>query len=169
MAANGNSSGRNFRDFRSLAESVQRKQPIIWPVLAVDPGDTTGYCVFDNCQLTEAGQLGTKGALVEPIRDLIERVQPSVVVAEEYRIYPDKALEHTHSVVPTIKLIGALEYVCRQRGIPIYFQAAATAKGFGTDDKLEMWGFWQRGQQHARDAIRHAIHYILFGSTKAKR
>jgi hypothetical protein len=36
---------------------------------------------------------------------------------------------------------------------------AGLAKTFATDDKLEAWGFWKRGQKHARDAIRHAVYW----------
>jgi hypothetical protein len=36
---------------------------------------------------------------------------------------------------------------------------AGLAKGFATDDKLKAWGFWQPGQRHARDAIRHALNF----------
>jgi len=36
---------------------------------------------------------------------------------------------------------------------------AGLAKTFANDDKLEAWGFWRKGQKHARDAIRHGIYF----------
>lgn len=41
-------------------------------------------------------------------------------------------------------------------------QMAVTAKNFCTDDKLKQWGFWQAGQKHARDSIRHGCYFLLF-------
>lgn len=42
----------------------------------------------------------------------------------------------------------------------ITYQSAAQAKGVVTDKRLKSWGLWVPGQQHARDAIRHAVTYL---------
>jgi hypothetical protein len=37
-----------------------------------------------------------------------------------------------------------------------YYQQPSDAKGVVTDARLRAAGLWVKGQQHARDAIRHA-------------
>jgi hypothetical protein len=96
---------------------------------------------------------------------LVDRTRPQVVVLEEYRIYPHRLGMHAGSTVPTLKLIGAIEYLCALRGVPVVAQGAGAAKRFVTDARLRAWGFWQPAQPHARDAIRHGCYYLLFGAS----
>jgi hypothetical protein len=88
------------------------------------------------------------------------------VVMEDYKVYSWKTKDHAFAGLHTPRLIGALELVCFDLGIPLYKQMAVQAKGFCTDDKLQAWGLWQEGMRHARDAIRHALYYLLFTHAK---
>lgn len=40
---------------------------------------------------------------------------------------------------------------------PVFRQQPSEAKGFATDDRLRNWDLYKRGEQHARDASRHAL------------
>lgn len=88
------------------------------------------------------------------------------VVIEDYRVYSWKTKDHAWAGLHTSRLIGATELICYDAGLDLTKQTAQQAKGFCTDDKLQAWGLWQEGQRHARDAIRHALYYLLFRVAK---
>jgi hypothetical protein len=134
-------------------------------LLAVDPGETTGWCVFEYGRLTQAGQCPGDPVHLD---GLITRLNPDIIVCEEYRIYGWKAKRHAWSDVPTLRLIGGIQMICTQRNIPMVLQGAQQAKGFSKDDKLRAWGLYQVGKRHANDSIRHATYYLLFGYKNAQ-
>lgn len=147
-------------------------------IIAIDPGQTTGICLFEGSQLVHSTQLATglMPTAVIPVRDYLQGFdllntdkppRPAVdgidaVVIEDYRIYSWKTDEHAWQSVHTLRLLGAIEWVCHELGLPLIKQSAQQAKGFCDDLKLEAWGVYKVGQRHARDAIRHACYYQLF-------
>jgi hypothetical protein len=141
-------------------------------VLALDPGETTGACVFDGPDLIDARQLST-GLMPDAAYTVYEylsmfRTSNAVVVIEDYRVYSWKTKDHAWAGLHTPRLIGAVEYICRYNldQLPLVKQTAQQGKGFCTDDKLKAWGVYQINQKHARDAIRHACYYLLFTIAK---
>ena len=136
-------------------------------LLSLDPGETTGWCYFRGMDLIESGQLKTPEVreATREINHLIITNQPSEIVIEEYRVYGWKTDQHAWNALITPRIIGAVESLCfaREPEIPIIKQPAHVAKQFCTDTKLKQWGFYQKGMKHARDAIRHACYYMLFG------
>jgi hypothetical protein len=100
------------------------------------------------------------------LREIIRSARPDVVVMESYRVYSWKADQHKWQSLFTPRLIGALEYIIAQEGLPLVKQSASEGKNFCTDDKLKAWQLYSRttGKQHARDALRHALHFALFGA-----
>ena len=139
-------------------------------VVGLDPGETTGACVFQGPRCLHADQLRTKtvpeGAGL--VRDFVNAWQPDVVVMEMYRVYSWKAEDHSWHNLHTPRLIGAIEYICHCINLPLIQQTAQQAKGFCTDEKLSAWGIYQPGWKHARDAIRHATYYLLFSVAKVQ-
>jgi hypothetical protein len=142
-------------------------------VLGLDPGETTGACVFEGSKLLKVLQLPTKtvpsgGQLA---RQFIEEWEPDVVVMEMYRVYSWKTDDHAWHNLHTPRLIGAIEYICAccyEPEVKLAQQTAQQAKGFCTDEKLKAWGVYQEGRPHARDAIRHACYYLLFEIAKVQ-
>lgn len=129
-------------------------------VLALDPGDTTGWCVFDGGELNRADQMpGTPLNIAK----LIDAAKPDVVVIEEYRIYGWMTQQHAWSDVPTLRLVGAAELACAERGVALVKQSPKNVKPFCTDEKLKRWEIFQTRRKHANDAIRHAAFFLLFG------
>jgi len=153
--------------FTQLLERVcaqRKKQPFQGCLLALDPGETTGWAVFKRGELVESGQLPCEGAGgFLTLANLIDYVKPSIVVCEAYRVYSHKRDEHVWSDLYTVRLIGSVELSCIRKCIHLYFQMASTAKGFCKDEKLKQWGYYKRGERHARDAIRHGCYWLLFG------
>lgn len=143
-------------------------------VLALDPGETTGACVFHGPKLHDSCQLptGLMPTAAITVRTYIQGNHHrdfgpiDAVVMESYRVYSWKSKDHSWAGLHTPRLIGAIELICFDLGIPLYQQSAQQGKGFVTDDKLQDWGLWQEGQRHARDAIRHAVYYLLFKVAK---
>ena len=135
-------------------------------LFAIDPGGTTGIAYFKGIELqysrqVKSGEDVPKAAL--EIRELMRECDPHVAVMEDYRIYKWKKDDHTWSSLFTPRLIGAVEFICEDGWhVPLVKQMAQQPKQFVTDDKLMAWGLYSRGEQHARDAVRHACYHILF-------
>lgn len=140
-------------------------------MLCIDPGNETGLALFVDGELVDTWQCAT--APNEEINwanleSIFERAQPTHVVCEDYRVYQHKLDQHTFSRVTTVRLIGVVDYLCWQDEIGLSYQMAMQAKGFCTDKKLQMWGLWQKGMRHSRDAIRHGVYFLLFNKEEVK-
>lgn len=144
-------------------------------LITLDPGETTGWAVWDHNKLKGTGQLDTKTVQSSILMldkwldtksdwdriDMSDRhLYPCYVVMEEYRVYSHLAQSHSHSTIHTARLIGAIEALLTLKGIRYEMCPAGLAKGFATDQKLEDWGMYQVGQRHARDAIRHGVYFL---------
>lgn len=133
-------------------------------LLALDPGETTGVALFEDRKLISANQIGTGNMQLAPrfIANLFKECQPDFVVFEDYRVYAWKKDQHSWAALHTPRLIGGIETLLNLAGTPFHKQMANLAKGFATDDKLRAWDMYEKGQKHARDAIRHGIYFLLF-------
>lgn len=145
-------------------------------VLALDPGETTGVAEYFGKDRTirvyqkVTKELGPSGDWLKDI--LLGRAgepsffDPDVLRYEDYRIYGFKAEDHSWSPVHTIRWIGCIEYVAHYCGTPASCVMAVHAKGFWTDEKLNMFGLNPKGLKHGRDALRHLLYYLCFPTKK---
>jgi hypothetical protein len=133
-------------------------------LLALDPGETTGWAVFTNAVLSDHGQHNTSNPdlSLKEMTKLFDDHKPDEVIMEDYRVYAQRREQHVGSSLHTPRLIGLIETLCGQRGIPYHKQLASLAKGFVTDKKLRDWGLYDSAKRHSRDAIRHGCYFILF-------
>lgn len=152
--------------FSDLLERIRGKATIPSRLLCLDPGKTTGWCLFEDGKLTRWGQVpecyDERNIDVTGLTNLFKELDPDFILYEDYRVYSNKLDRHSFSPVMTVRLLGVIETYCQMNGIPSHKQMATTAKNFCTDAKLEQWGFWQTGMRHARDAIRHGCYFLLF-------
>ena len=163
-------------DFKELTTALDKNPWSQHPILAFDPGHTTGWAFFEEGELKFAGEIDTTSieACGEHAVKLFALYRPVVVVMEDYRVYKWRAKHHVGSELLTSQVLGALQLLAIQSAstqniaVHIIKQPAQVAKGFCTDKKLKEWGYWQSGERHARDAIRHGCYYILFGATRKK-
>jgi hypothetical protein len=132
-------------------------------LLCLDPGDTTGYAVFDSGALVKAGQFRVTPLSLAKFHTLFRHYKPDRIVAENYRVYQHKLKQHANSTVPTIQYVGAIKSFAQLLGIPVTWQWAFQAKGFGTDYRLRELGLYQANRRHANDAIRHGVYFYVFG------
>lgn len=140
-------------------------------VLALDPGETTGVALFSGPNLLRVQQVSypTLHGCFSQLRQITLDESPNVVVMENYKIYNWKAKDHSWSELFTPRLIGALECLCEDIPVKLVKQMAQIGKGFCTDDKLKLWGLYEKGQRHSRDAMRHACYYYLFEVAKVQQ
>jgi hypothetical protein len=155
----------NFFDLYK-ANVTDPDKRFIGDLLALDPGETTGYVHLnigpDGINLKSFGQISCAPLHVgiDKLEKLIDDVNPKHVVYEDYRVYTFKSASHSNSELHTPKLIGAIEMMVRKRSHSK--EMAQQAKMFVTDQKLEEWGYWWKGKRHARDAMRHALYFLMF-------
>ena len=140
-------------------------------LLCLDPGHDTGWALFVDGELTEWGQEHTvvdrhghnEGTVDwRAMEHIFNITTPTTVVFENYRVYSSKSDRHINSEVLTVRIIGGIDYLCWKYNTPVYNQMAFQHKGFCTDKKLKMWGYWQEGMRHSRDAIRIGCFWLLF-------
>lgn len=153
---------------QTLAQTLKRRTDL--RVIGIDPGETTGACVLDGCNLVHHAQLNTSDMEIAPqtmFKFLSEwclhLTHPPIIVVEDYRIYGWKSDDHKWASLHTSQFIGCIKTICALYSLPFpLMQMAQVAKGFCTDEKLKTWGMYVVGEKHSRDAIRHAIWCMLF-------
>lgn len=152
--------------FSDLLERIRGNKRVPDRLLCLDPGKTTGWCLFEKGRLTRWGQVDDcyddQNIDISGLLTLFEDVKPDFILYEDYRVYSNKLDRHSYSPVMTVRLLGMIETYCQMQHIKTHKQMAVTAKNFCTDAKLEQWGYWQPGMRHARDAIRHGCYFLLF-------
>lgn len=158
-----------FHDFRLAVNNSKKVKPYVGCVLALDPGETTGWALFeasvDETVLLRAGQIKTWPMAVG-VPELQSMISSHFghIVFERYAVYEWKSDEHSWSTVPTLHVIGAVETLCIQNSLPYSEQTAQIAKNFCTDKLLTAWDLYLPGLRHARDAIRHGTYFLMFGA-----
>jgi hypothetical protein len=141
-------------------------------IMALDPGETTGVAVFrsnDNLDgnyqyAIDLFQLETK-EIGQGYDDILHHTLlfcPDHLRVEEYRVYGHMTDQHAWSVLHTPMLIGAIQVIAHQRGIPISFKMAQMAKQVWNDPVLKASNLYEPGLKHARDASRHLFYYMCY-------
>ena len=151
--------------FEEIVKSRQGLLPEV-RVLCFDPGETSGWALFEHCDLMAWGQITTKTPLqaTQNFQAVIRQCQPQWVVIEDYRVYKNKVQEHANLDLVTPRNIGTIETLCTLHDplMPITKQMASVAKQFAYDRRLTNWGFNPKQAKHARDAVRHGCYFLTF-------
>lgn len=126
-------------------------------VVALDPGETTGWAVW-NGERYKVGQMP------------VDRVWPWLTFLKDYKL--DLVVEsfdyrpnQGHAELVSAEVIGVIVEWCRQNNVPLdrkkNFQRADQAKFYFKDHKLKAAGLWKPGVNytHAMDALRHILYY----------
>lgn len=85
------------------------------------------------------------------------------IVIEDYRLYGSKVHSQINSNLETSQLIGLLKYWCYMHGIKYKMQMASEVKTRWSDTVLAHYDVAIPKSRHAKDALRHAMHYSKFG------
>ncbi len=100
--------------------------------LAIDPGKTTGYAVFDDeGKVVTQGKLKGEDVFLDFLEDVVLQAYPiHQVIMEAYRNRPNMK-NNMRSTNPTSQHEGAISRVFRKRKIPIALQEASPALAIG--------------------------------------
>jgi hypothetical protein len=136
-------------------------------ILAADPGGTTGYCIMEfepdseaKPNLVEHGQVeGDSFPMF--LKDALMEWEIDRVIYERFRIYKGTIGD---SAVPVLKQIGQIEFVCQMMDTDFSSQPPANKTFF--EKKLQALGMHQPGNDHACDAIAHALFFAMSESQK---
>jgi len=145
----------------SLKRLVEAKEgPVPQGLLALDPGETTGWAFFKDGEFVEAGQFtGNRN-----FEELKSKFNPDVVVFEEFRLFPWKAKQLSFNTLPAAQKIGIILYIFKD--CFLFKQSPSQVKFFFDDERLKSLDLWPKGVKHGRDAIRHGAYYLVFNKGK---
>lgn len=146
-------------------------------ILAIDPGETTGYAVFAlNRTPSRRPSLPSVLELIEtwedqgvsisefviPFLKVLRRVKPSLVLIEDYRVYQDKAMMHIGQPLRTPELIGAIIGVCALTVPPMRTaRIAAAKKGRWPEARMRTKFPEAEGiTGHTRDAVKLGLAFL---------
>ncbi len=145
-------------------------------VLAIDPGETTGYV------LAEWGSGGVSGLVgiidfdefgtwhgIEELGDKVERgllANVVIFVIEKYVIYPNRATAHIGNDLYTAREIGRLEWLAYSIGAQVVMHSASQAKSRWPWSRIvkhfpEFTNSKYPG--HIWDALRHLLTFMEIG------
>jgi hypothetical protein len=145
-------------------------------MLCVDPGEDTGFSVWDGNQLIEAGTeklwyfadavwAGLHGSTDnEDTAWISELLHPGVdvIVVEDWRLYPDeiKSGAMDWDQCRTARLIGALTFFARLLDIEFVLQPAKIKRQAEAAGAESLFFRPLHENRHANDSIRHGVYYL---------
>ena len=133
-------------------------------ILALDPGQTTGYCVLhEPCDVFETGEfILNRGGMLKLTR-LIDEAE--LVVYEDFRLYANKSKAMIGNDFPSSQVIGMIKYieacvVCGGR--PTFTQMASQRLIVPELLIQKVYPDYERVSDHINDAVEHALAFSLF-------
>jgi hypothetical protein len=117
-------------------------------ILVFDPGITTGWAYLKDGKIA-----GGDFKLWSRVEDLIDRAQPDVIVAEDFRLYLWKARSLANDQLYTVRVLGVIEFIAQQRNLPFVLQMAVERK------QVRLSRIKGLKSRHAYAALQHGILY----------
>lgn len=150
--------------------------------LSIDPGETTGFAVWEDQTLVYAGQRGlwefidalaaTSSLFGADVSfELQTGADPDLydalegwewLVVEDWRLYPEVMASGGLDYDPcrTARGIGTFELLCRAGGRKIYLQPASIKSDAERAGAEQLFQRPVHENRHANDAIRHGTYWI---------
>lgn len=136
--------------------------------LAIDPGGTTGWALFDELGDTIGfGKVKGHDEFLDWLESTTERYGKGIetLVLENYKVGRSGGSQFTHSFgdVPTLQLIGAIKRVAKKASIPIVEQTPNDM--YMGLRHLGLWTRYRGGGKalHVPDeqsALAHGVYYL---------
>lgn len=138
----------------------------MYRVVALDPGGTTGWATYTSYpEATEEKQKFACGQIgpYQHHKDLydflgMQQTDNTIIVSESFEYRNER---RPGLVLVSKEYIGVTKLFAEERGVPYFEQTASKAKGFVKDSNLQKLGLWSSGFQHAMDAMRHLLYYMI--------
>lgn len=135
-------------------------------ILAIDPGKMTGAAFITYSKDSTKIYMQSYEIPMEEINSWLQEnleeqsYDIDAVVIEDFKITAGTG--KLGSPDWSLRIIGAVEYICNQYGIPLTKQFPSNAKSFSSNEKLRAVDMWHKGGAgHANDALRHAMLYMV--------
>jgi hypothetical protein len=128
------------------------------PVLAVDPGLTTGWAVYmGDPSIVNSGEDADPQLFVDRAAAWIASAPAgSAVACERFTITAETG--KLTQAPWSLEIIGAVRWLSRKYGLAFLEQAPGDAKGLCDNARLKKLGWWHvGGEGHANDALRHLV------------
>lgn len=130
-------------------------------ILALDPGESTGWCCRNKDGLVYGGTCGKSHV---EVADLIMSCRPDIVVLERFNLYPQMAKSLAWNSFYPCEVIGVIKYTCAMCQIPYVEQAPSIKKYAGgfKEDWQHLKDISPKGKvtEHTKDAYLHYRYYI---------
>lgn len=139
-------------------------------ILALDPGESTGWCYIDENDNMQAGTI-PKSHL--KVAELIKDLDPDVVIYETFNLYPGKAQKLVWNSFYPCEVIGVIKYVCAFKGMlstgggceghkpRVITQAPSVKKYAGPlPKKFVELSRTKKLTEHSKDACQHLCYYL---------
>jgi len=152
-------------------------------VIAIDPGGTTGWsllmchpdalvqtdlAVLDNIEHWSHGQFtGDEDKQVRQVMELVEAWPDAAIVLEGFTL---RVKRMDDDLLAPVRINAKIEFGLQfwpglggqRNNTPVFIQSPSLAMTTATDERLKQWGYYERegGEQHARDADRHALTFL---------
>lgn len=134
-------------------------------ILGIDPGSTTGIAYITR------GPGGYMEAMTgqcppdEVLRSL-DQTPPALIahleaVAIERYVITRRSMYGGPASTDPLNVIGVVQEWATQHNIPVVLQPPSDVKNLITDDVLKYFLLWIKARPHARDAIRHALYWLV--------
>lgn len=149
-----------------VAPRLVEHEPEDWAVCGIDPGLNTGFAVYRQKGLPvvggapiASGQIAGRFDFYDVFDSIVGWGHPLIIVMEKFTITPATAKKSPQP--DPLYIIGAIERQAHKLGFPVELQTPARAKSFAPDTKLKAVGWHRPGNDHANDAARHVLTYVI--------
>jgi len=146
-----------------LILNSDRKLPKRQHKIAIfDPGESTGFVIFDGLKLIAADVVQRPN-----LTDFLSQLEVDRVIAEDFRLFPGKAMKLSLNDIPAAKVLGIIEAWCHLNKFLFIKQPPGTGKALITNDFLIRLDFNLHDisgakRPHILSALRHGLYYIIF-------
>ena len=124
-------------------------------ILALDPGETTGYVIAEADGLDYDIKISGQHPNWRQLEGLINYWSPDAIVYEAFYLSPQIAKFKTRSTLPTVEVIGVLKYLAQKNKTKLIAQPPSAKEVVS----LSRYIAGVSGP-HARDALKHLIAYL---------
>jgi len=137
--------------------------------ITIDPGEDTGWAIWEDDQLVEASTdklwdvidaLAASLLSVETTGDLPDFGLVSRLVVEDWALYPWKLKSLAWDKCRTARGIGAIEIMCRISNTQFFLQPASIKKSAVAAGAEELFLTPLHENRHCNDAIMHGVFYL---------
>lgn len=146
--------------------------------LTVDPGETTGFSIWQGSDLVYADQMpmwnfadavyewAESGFIPTALRNALnddaveEHSKLSAIVCEQWQLYPWELQNLAWDECRTARVIGALTLICRRFGIKFVLQGADIKNGAVAAGAEALFIEPTHENRHANDATMHGVYWL---------